>query len=57
MGAVHIRHSMRKNVTEPVIPRILLGGKPNWLLLNFGFNDVMRTAAAPICIGAVMPLL
>ena len=23
---------------------ILLGGKPKWLPLNFGFNDVMRTA-------------
>ena len=29
---------------SPVILWILLGGKPKWLPLNFGFNDVMRTA-------------
>ena len=44
MGAVRIRHSIREFATQPVILWILLGGKPKWLLLNFGFNDVMRTA-------------
>ena len=44
MGAVRIRHSIREFATQPVILWILLGGKPKWLPLNFGFNDVMRTA-------------
>ena len=44
MGAVRIRHSIREFATQPVILRILLGGKPKWLPLNFGFNDKMRTA-------------
>ena len=44
MGAVRIRHSIREFATQPVILWIPLGGKPKWLLLNFGFNDVMRTA-------------
>ena len=46
MGAVRIHYSIREFVTQPVtvILWILLGGKPKWLLLNFGFNDVMRTA-------------
>ena len=44
MGAVRIRHSIREIATQPVILWILLGGKPKWLPLNFGFNDVMRTA-------------
>ena len=46
MGAIcmRIRHSMREFATQPVIPWIPLGGKPKWLPLNFGFNDVMRTA-------------
>ena len=43
MGAVRIRHSKREIATQPVILWILLGGKPKWLPLNFGFNDVMRT--------------
>ena len=43
MGAVRIRHSIREFATQPVILWILLGGKPKWLPLNFGFNDVMRT--------------
>ena len=42
MGAVRIRHSIREIATQPVILWILLGGKPKWLPLNFGFNDVMR---------------
>ena len=44
MGAVRIRHSIREIATQPVILWTLLGGKPKWLPLNFGFNDVMRTA-------------
>ena len=44
MGAVRIRHSIREIATQPVILWILLGGRPKWLPLNFGFNDVMRTA-------------
>ena len=44
MGAVRIRHSIREFATQPVILWILLGGKSKWLPLNFGFNDVMRTA-------------
>ena len=44
MGAVRIRHSIREFATQPVILWILLGGKPTWLPLNFGFDDVMRTA-------------
>ena len=44
MGAVRIRHSLREFATQPVILWILLGGKPKWLPLNFGFDDVMRTA-------------
>ena len=44
MGAVRIRHSIREFATQPVILWILLGGKPKWLPLNVGFNDVMRTA-------------
>ena len=44
MGAVRIRHSIREFATQPVILWILLGGKPKWRPLNFGFNDVMRTA-------------
>ena len=44
MGAVRIRHSIREFATQPVILWIPLGGKPKWLPLNFGFNDVMRTA-------------
>ena len=44
MGAVHVLRSIRKIATWPVILWILLGGKPKWLPLNFGFNDVMRTA-------------
>ena len=43
IGAVRIRHSIREIATHPVILWILLGGKPKWLQLNFGFNDVMRT--------------
>ena len=43
-GAVRIRHSIREFATQPVILWILLGGKPKWFPLNFGFNDVMRTA-------------
>ena len=41
MGAVRIRHSLREFATQPVILWILLGGKPKWLPLNFGFDDVM----------------
>ena len=44
MGAVRIHHSIREIATQPVILWILLGGKLKWLPLNFGFNDVMRTA-------------
>ena len=44
MGAVRIRHSIWEFATQPVILWILLGGKPKWLPLNFGFNDVKRTA-------------
>ena len=44
MGAVRMCHGIREFATQPVILWILLGGKPKWLLLNFGFNDVMRTA-------------
>ena len=44
MGDVRIRHSIREIATQPVILWILLGGKPKRLPLNFGFNDVMRTA-------------
>ena len=44
MGAVRIRHSIREFATKLVNLWILLGGKPKWLLLNFGFNYVMRTA-------------
>ena len=29
---------------SPVILWISLGGKPNWLPLNFGYHDVMRTS-------------
>ena len=50
MGAVRIRHSIREFATQPVILRILLGGKPKWLPLNFGFNDVMRMAPIRKCI-------
>ena len=44
MGAMRIRHGIREIATQPVILWILLGGKLKWLPLNFGFNDVMRTA-------------
>ena len=44
MGAMGICHSIREFATQPVILWILLGGKPKWFPLNFGFNDVMRTA-------------
>ena len=44
MGAVHVRQSIREIATQPVILWTLLGGKPKWLPLNLGFNDVMRTA-------------
>ena len=44
MGAVRMRHSMREIATQPAILSIRLGGKPKWLPLNFGFNDVMCTA-------------
>ena len=44
MGAVRIRQRKREIATQPVILWMLLGGKPKWLPLNFGFNDVMRTA-------------
>ena len=44
MGAVRIRHSIREFASQPVILWTLLGGKPKWLPLNFGFNNVMRTA-------------
>ena len=47
MGAVRISHSIRKFATQPAILWILLGGKPKWLPLNFGFNDVMRKAPIP----------
>ena len=50
MGAVRIRHSIW--ATQPVILWILLGGKQKWLPLNFGFNDVMRTA--PISMEAIL---
>ena len=43
-GGMRIRHSKREFATQPVILWILLGGKPKWLPLNFGLNDVMRTA-------------
>ena len=43
-GVVRICHSIREIATQPVILWIELGGKPKWLPLNFGFNDVMRTA-------------
>ena len=36
----------------PVILWILLGGKPKWLLLKFGFHDVMRTSPIHILINA-----
>ena len=29
---------------SPVILWILLGGKPKWLRLKFGYHDVMRTS-------------
>ena len=45
MRAVCIRHSIREFATQPVILWILLGGKPKWLPLNFGLNEVMCTAA------------
>ena len=46
MGAVPTRHRIREFeiATQPIILWILLGGKPKWLPLNFGFNDVMHTA-------------
>ena len=44
MGAVRIRHSIREIATQPVIVWILLCGKPQWLPLNFGYPDVIRTA-------------
>ena len=50
MGAVRIRHSIREFATQPVILRILLGGKQKWLPLNFGFNDVMRTGPIAVSI-------
>ena len=44
MGAVRKRHSIRETAKQPVILWIPLAGKPKWLPLNFGFNDVMCTA-------------
>ena len=50
MGAMRIRHSIREIANQPVILWILLGGTTKWLPLNFGFNDVMRTAPITIII-------
>ena len=41
MRPVRLRHSIREIATQPVVLWIELGGKPKWLPLNFGFNDVM----------------
>ena len=50
MGAVRIRHHIREIATQPVILWILLGGKLKWLPMNFGINDVMRTAPIVFCL-------
>ena len=42
-NGAHIRHSLRKIFSQPVILWIELGDKPKWLPLNFGYHDVMRT--------------
>ena len=47
MGAGGIRQSMREIATQPVFLWILLGGKPKWRPLNFGFNDAMRLVFLP----------
>ena len=41
---IDLRHIIREIAIKPVILWIELGGKPKWLLLNFGFNDVMQTS-------------
>ena len=46
---MRICHSIRKIATQPVILWILLGGKPKWLPLNFGFNDVVHMAPLASC--------
>ena len=42
MGAVRKRQRIQEIADQPVILWIELGGKPKWLPLNFGFNDVLR---------------
>ena len=44
-GTVRICLSIQQIDTQPVIFRIELGGKPKWLPLSFGYNDVMLTDA------------
>ena len=44
MGAVRIRHSIR-GICHPASQSLdTAGWQEKWLPLNFGFNDVMRTA-------------
>ena len=38
----HTSYSIWETATQPVILWILLGGKPKWLPLNFGYNDEMQ---------------
>ena len=47
LGAVRKRHSIQEIAIQPVILWILLGGKPKWPPLNFGFNDVMCPPPPP----------
>ena len=43
MGLIRTHQSSHEFVTQPVILRIQLGGKPKWLPLKFGYHDVMHT--------------
>ena len=45
----HARHSIQEIATQPVNLWILLGGKPKWLPLNFGFNEKICTAPLHAC--------
>ena len=47
-GCAHTSYSRREIATQPIILWIELGGKPKWLPVTFGFNDVMRMAPIDI---------
>ena len=49
-----IVHTILAMGGSPVIQSILLGGKPKWLPLKFGYHVVMRTS--PIVPSQALPL-